>query len=114
MDHPAINPDVAPSGTGCLECLQAGSWWLHLRRCAACGHIGCCDSSLGQHASRHAAETGHPVAQSFEPSEDWFWDYARNAETIGPPLLPPTAHPDSQPVPGPHGLVPHNWRDLLR
>ncbi|MDB5535951.1 MAG: hypothetical protein JWQ65_826, partial [Devosia sp.] len=37
MDHPAINPDVAPSGTGCLECLQAGSWWLHLRRCAACG-----------------------------------------------------------------------------
>ena len=36
------------SGIGCLECLAEGGWWFHLRRCAECGHIGCCDSSPNQ------------------------------------------------------------------
>ena len=36
-----INALAKPSGTGCVECLATGSWWLHLRRCAECGHIGC-------------------------------------------------------------------------
>jgi hypothetical protein len=40
-----INVLAKPSGTGCVECLMTGGWWLHLRRCAQCGHIGCCDSS---------------------------------------------------------------------
>ncbi|HUR06388.1 MAG TPA: UBP-type zinc finger domain-containing protein [Nonomuraea sp.] len=34
-------------------------WWFHLRRCAQCGHVGCCDSSPSRHASAHAAGTGH-------------------------------------------------------
>lgn len=44
---PGIDPDVPPSGDGCVECLAGADpgWWFHLRRCAACGHIGCCDSS---------------------------------------------------------------------
>ncbi len=108
-----IDPTVPPSGTGCVECLASGSWWVHLRRCAQCGHVGCCDSSLGKHASKHAAESGHPIAQSFEPGEDWFWDYARSKAVIGPPLTPPTSHPVTQPVPGPRGSVPPNWRELL-
>src|SRR5581483_3535138 len=55
-----INPASKPSGDGCLECLaSAGGWWFHLRRCAECGHIGCCDSSPSQHASKHAATMGH-------------------------------------------------------
>lgn len=29
-----IDPEVAPSGGGCLECDAAGGWWFHLRRCA--------------------------------------------------------------------------------
>src|SRR4051812_21372307 len=37
--------DAPPSGTGCVECLAMGGRWVHLRRCAECGHIGCCDSS---------------------------------------------------------------------
>ena len=37
-----INPDVPPSGEGCFECIAAGGWWLHLRRCTECGHVGCC------------------------------------------------------------------------
>ncbi|MFV0411020.1 MAG: UBP-type zinc finger domain-containing protein [Paracoccus sp. (in: a-proteobacteria)] len=49
---PGINPEAIPSGHGCKECLAEGSWWFHLRRCAECGHIGCCDSSPHQHASK--------------------------------------------------------------
>jgi len=67
-----INPSVRPSGTGCVECLATGGWWLHLRRCAECGHIGCCDNSPSQHASKHHAATGHPIITSFEPGERWF------------------------------------------
>jgi hypothetical protein len=49
-------------------------WWLHLRRCAECGHIGCCDSSPSQHATKHNATTGYPVINSFEHGENWFYD----------------------------------------
>ena len=111
---PKINPAATPSGDGCVECLAAGGWWFHLRRCAACGHIGCCDSSPGQHASRHAAHAGHPVITSFEPGEDWFYDFDTDQMTAGPPLAPPDAHPASQPTPGPAGRVPDDWQSRLR
>ena len=55
-----IDATVLPSGTGCAECEENDGWWFHMRRCAQCGHIGCCDSSPSQHASAHAAATGHP------------------------------------------------------
>ena len=71
----SVDPAVLPSGTGCVECLAAGGWWFHLRRCAQCGHIGCCDSSPSQHASAHARGSGHSVIRTFEPGEDWFYDY---------------------------------------
>jgi hypothetical protein len=108
-----INPDVPPSGAGCVECLEAGGWWLHLRRCAQCGHIGCCDESLERHASAHARSSDHPVIRSFEPGEDWFWDYRTDQFFEGPPLAAPLHHPVDQPVPGPAGRVPANWQDLL-
>lgn len=108
-----IDPAVAPSGTGCVDCDAAGGWWVHLRRCAQCGHIGCCDSSPSQHATQHAGASGHPIVQSFEPGEDWFWDYTRETAVQGPELTPPRSHPDAQPVPGPHGRVPANWQDQL-
>jgi hypothetical protein len=108
-----INPLVAPSGTGCAECLADGGWWFHLRRCAACGHIGCCDSSPAQHARKHAAETGHTVIQSFEPGEDWYWDFATEEAFEGPRLALPDCHPDDQPVPGPAGRVPQDWKRRL-
>lgn len=108
-----INPDVAPSGTGCVECDRDGGWWLHLRRCAECGHIGCCDDSLGRHASAHAAQTGHPIIQSFEPGEDWFWNYRSQSYAEGPRLAPPTSHPKSQGTPGPLGRVPADWQRIL-
>jgi hypothetical protein len=108
-----IDPAVAPSGTGCVECDSVGGWWLHLRRCAECGHVGCCDDSLARHARAHAAETGHPVIQSFEPGEDWFWDFHLGAFVDGPTLAPPTSHPPHQGVPGPAERVPANWQQIL-
>ncbi|MGD0313112.1 MAG: UBP-type zinc finger domain-containing protein [Acidimicrobiales bacterium] len=112
MPNP-IDPEVPPSGTGCVECLADGGWWLHLRRCAECGHIGCCDNSLGKHATAHANSSGHPVIRSFEPGEDWFWNYRTNGYMEGPPLEAPQHHPLDQPVPGPSGRVPADWQDLL-
>jgi hypothetical protein len=104
-----IDPTVPPSGPGCVECEATGGWWVHLRRCAQCGHIGCCDSSPSQHASAHASATGHPVIQSFEPGEDWFWSYPNQDYAEGPRLADPQHHPLDQPAPGPAGRVPADW-----
>jgi len=70
---PAVN--TPPSGTGCVECLATGGRWVHLRRCLECGHIGCCDNSPGKHATAHFHSEAHPIIQSFEPGEDWFYCY---------------------------------------
>ncbi len=67
--------DVSPSSDGCEECLAMGSWWVHLRLCLSCGHVGCCDSSPNKHASKHSALADHPIVRSFEPGEDWRWCY---------------------------------------
>ena len=106
-----IDVDVPPSGTGCATCDSAAppGWWVHLRRCAACGHIGCCDSSPGQHATAHAESAGHPVIQSFEPGEDWFYDYETNQAFDGPTLAAPDSRPDTQTAPGPRDRVPRDW-----
>jgi hypothetical protein len=112
-ERPGINPSAKPSGIGCVECLATGGWWLHLRRCAECGHIGCCDNSPSQHASKHHAATGHPIITSFEASERWFYDYRTSEFFAGPNLPPPHSHPLDQPVPGPAGQVPANWQTLL-
>jgi hypothetical protein len=108
-----IDEAVPPSGPGCVECEAAGGWWLHLRRCAACGHIGCCDNSPEQHATKHAEATGHHVITSFEPGEDWFYDYRTNEFFEGPVLAAPNAHPLDQGVPGPQGRVPRDWQSKL-
>lgn len=113
MTETPIDPSAAPSGPGCLDCTSTQGWWLHLRRCAACGHIGCCDNSPSQHATAHYRTSGHPVIQSFEPGEDWFWDFGSEQFATGPELAPPTSHPQDQPVPGPAGAVPSHWQSLL-
>jgi hypothetical protein len=110
---PSIDPSIPPSGLGCMECLATDGWWFHLRRCAHCGHVGCCDSSPSQHARLHAAEAGHPVVASFEPGEAWFYDYAQDSYLEGPLLAPPRHHPPDQPAPGPAGRVPADWTQQL-
>ncbi|MDT4908365.1 MAG: monovalent cation/hydrogen antiporter [Pseudonocardiales bacterium] len=70
-DAPRIVTARTPQG--CEECLRDGTRWVHLRLCLTCGHVGCCDSSVGKHATAHFAETGHPVMRSIEPGEAWRW-----------------------------------------
>jgi tellurite resistance protein TerC len=67
--------DVTPNTEGCEECLRSGERWVKLRMCLACGHVGCCDSSNGKHATAHFHATGHPVMRSIEPGESWKWCY---------------------------------------
>ena len=68
--------NVTPSAPGCEDCLAQGRRdWVHLRLCTTCGHVGCCDSSPGRHATRHFLTAGHPIVRSFEPGEHWFWCY---------------------------------------
>ena len=48
---------------------------MHLRLCLACGNVACCDSSPGNHATKHFQEVAHPVMRSAEPGEAWRWCY---------------------------------------
>jgi uncharacterized UBP type Zn finger protein len=74
------NVIVPPSSAGCEECLALGDTWVHLRLCVHCGHVGCCDSSKNQHATRHFHASGHAVVASLEPDEDWMWCYAHESQ----------------------------------
>jgi uncharacterized UBP type Zn finger protein len=73
LDQIRIEPP--DSVEGCEDCLRIGDRWVHLRVCLTCGHVGCCDSSKNKHASKHAAEVGHPIVRSAEEGEDWCWCY---------------------------------------
>jgi len=61
---------------GCKECLASGGRWVHLRVCLTCGHVGCCDSSPGRHATAHHRATTHPIVTSGEVGETWAFCYA--------------------------------------
>jgi CPA1 family monovalent cation:H+ antiporter len=76
-DHLIAAPTAVASANGraCAECVRLGWEWVHLRQCLACGHVGCCDSSRGRHASGHFEAIGHPVMRSVEPGEAWRWCY---------------------------------------
>lgn len=65
--------DVRPNTDGCEECLKIGQDWVHLRLCMECGHVGCCDSSIGKHATKHFHGTKHAIMRSLEPGETWGW-----------------------------------------
>jgi hypothetical protein len=67
--------DVAPSSEGCEDCVRIGGRWVHLRMCMSCGHVGCCDNSPHRHATAHFTSQQHPVIQSYEPGEDWWFCY---------------------------------------
>jgi len=65
--------DVSPSSDGCEDCLRIGGRWVHLRLCMTCGHVGCCDNSPNRHARAHFHSSDHPLIQSYEPGEDWWY-----------------------------------------
>jgi uncharacterized UBP type Zn finger protein len=64
---------VSPKTPECEEC-EKGADWVALRMCLVCGHVGCCDSSEGLHATKHFKQTGHPVMIAL-PGRQWKWCY---------------------------------------
>jgi hypothetical protein len=93
-DHLSVAAEVTPSGPGCQECLATGGRWVHLRMCATCGHVGCCDSSPGTHATAHfRAHPDHPLMRSYEPGEEWWWCYVDEAMFEVPGAAPSPSHP---------------------
>ncbi len=90
--------ELPPSADGCVDCLQIGSPWLHLRICLECGHVGCCDDSPNRHATRHFRASGHPLIRSIEPGEEWTWCFVDEVA-----LLIPEVHGRTRIPPSPLG-----------
>ena len=84
--------DVTPSSEGCEDCLRSGGSWVHLRMCMVCGHIGCCDQSPNRHATADFHASQHPLIQSYEPGEDWWYCYPDDL-MFGLDGAPKFAHP---------------------
>jgi hypothetical protein len=80
---------------GCEDCLAQGGVWLHLRICLACGHVGCCDDSPGQHATAHARGAAHVLIRSLEPGEDWCWCFEDEIAMVIPAITGETRIPPS-------------------
>ena len=72
LEH-APASDGLPAAGECPGCVEEGSSWVHLRRCLACGYVGCCDSSPRRHSHHHFKSSKHPVMRSAEPGEAWRW-----------------------------------------
>ena len=66
--------NVSPNTKGCEECKKEKFPWVALRMCLTCGHVGCCDSSVGVHATKHFNNTDHPVMVAL-PTKLWRWCY---------------------------------------
>ncbi|MEU4810336.1 Na+/H+ antiporter [Nocardia fluminea] len=75
LDEAPISAEPPAGELVCRTCLDEGLRWVHLRMCTACGNIGCCESSIGNHASAHFQDSAHPVMRSVEPGEAWRWCY---------------------------------------
>ena len=94
LDHVHVT-ELPGEVAGCAECLATGDPWLHLRICLECGHVGCCDDSPNQHATKHAQSESHPIIRSLEPGEVWSWCYEdevlmRIPDVRGETRIPPS------------------------
>jgi uncharacterized UBP type Zn finger protein len=85
-------PEAVP---GCEECLASGGAWVHLRICLSCGHVGCCDSSPGKHASAHFEASDHTLIRSLEPGEQWSWCFVDQTAMVIPQIQGQTRIPPS-------------------
>ena len=94
LDHVLVT-ELPDAVDGCEDCLASGGKWLHLRICLECGHVGCCDSSPGRHASAHARDASHPIIRSLEPGEDWSWCFEDEVGMIIPSVQGHTRIPPS-------------------
>ena len=112
-DHGITNVKVVSVAGQLTDHYNPATKTVNLRLCLTCGTVACCDSSPGRHAERHFRHSGHPVIRSFEPGEDWFWDFPGDRPVRGAHLADPQHHPLDQPAPGPRGRVPADWQSHL-
>jgi uncharacterized UBP type Zn finger protein len=87
--------ELPPEVPGCEDCLASGGAWVHLRICLSCGHVGCCDSSPGKHASAHFAASDHTLIRSLEPGEEWSWCFIDQTAMLIPQIQGQTRIPPS-------------------
>jgi uncharacterized UBP type Zn finger protein len=73
-----VDENISPKTKECEECEKEGTDWVALRLCLTCGHVGCCDSSIGRHATKHFEDTRHP-AMIVLPNRRWKWCYVHEA-----------------------------------
>ena len=73
-EHFSEKREQKPQVLECSDCKKEHLPVVALRMCLICGHVGCCDSSIGQHATKHFKETGHPIMQAV-PDKSWKWCY---------------------------------------
>ena len=74
LHNNADGQSISRKTSGCVECEKEKTQWVALRLCLTCGHVGCCDSSVGLHATKHFVNTGHPVMVAL-PNKPWKWCY---------------------------------------
>ena len=74
----AKDENISPATRECEECKKEGTSWVALRLCVSCGHVSCCDSSPGRHATRHFVDTDHPVMVVL-PNKASRWCYIHKA-----------------------------------
>jgi hypothetical protein len=87
--------ELPESVPGCEDCLRIGTQWCHLRICLTCGHVGCCDDSPERHATRHSADSDHPLIRSLQPGEEWSWCYVDRVGLLIPEVEGETEIPPS-------------------
>ena len=66
--------NISQKTKGCEDCEKEHLPWVAIRMCLTCGHVGCCDSSVGKHATKHFEVTDHPVMVAV-PEKLWKWCY---------------------------------------
>jgi hypothetical protein len=83
---PGVNPEVPPSGTGCVECLAAApsGWWFHLRRCTSAAMSGA--------VTHHRTSTRVRITRTLDTGISRASSRARTGTGTSPPATTPTAH----------------------
>lgn len=64
-----VNDNIKGNTTGYKWFEKIGSDWVHLRLSFWWIDVGCCDSSVNKHGTKHFQETTHPAIKSYEPGE---------------------------------------------
>ena len=106
-DRADIDPSLPPSGPGSSNAsrpMAGGS----IRGAAPPVGISAVAIRPFAHTKAHTVETGHTIVASFEPNEQWFYDY--DTDSTSPGRRDAAGHHRlDQPTPGPAGRVPRDW-----